>query len=146
MPMKTNNYPSWLVPLEIAEKLRNINFNEKCYFYYDITLQRVLYPVEEENRFEERFRFVKDWNGSFKDCISLPTWEQMFEWFREKGLVGTIEYEDFILDDKTCYYAYRITDKSGDILFYSSNYKTYETYEETREALINKLIELYERK
>jgi hypothetical protein len=144
--MKTNNYPSWLVPLEIAEKLRNINFNEKCYFYYDITLQRVLYPVEEENRFEERFRFVKDWNGSFKDCISLPTWEQMFEWFREKGLVGTIEYEDFILDDKTCYYAYRITDKSGDILFYSSNYKTYETYEETREALINKLIELYERK
>lgn len=58
--MKINNYPNWLVPLEIAEKLRNINFNEKCYFCYDITLQRVLYPVEEENRFEERFRFVKD--------------------------------------------------------------------------------------
>lgn len=31
--MKINNYPNWLVPLEIAEKLRNINFNEKCYFY-----------------------------------------------------------------------------------------------------------------
>lgn len=75
---------------------------------------------------------------------SSYTWEQVFEWFREKGLVGTIEYEDFILDDKTCYYAYRITDKLGDILFYSPNYRTYETYEEAREALAIKLIEFYE--
>ena len=76
--------------------------------------------------------------------MCVPTFEQVLNWFRNKGLVGTIEYEDFILDDKTCYYAYRITNKSGDILYYSPNYRTFETYEEAREALVNKLIEVYE--
>lgn len=136
--MKINNYPNWLVPLEIAEKLRNIDFNEKCYFYYDITLQRVLYPVEEENRFEERFRFVKDWNGSFKDCISLPTWEQMFEWFRSKDLFHSITfYKDSPEEEE--YFEVEIRDKDSDIIFMISR----TTYEEAREELVNKLIKIY---
>ena len=32
---------------------------------------------------------------------------------------------------------------SGDVLFYSANYKNFEKYEEAREALTNKLIEFY---
>lgn len=140
--MKINNYPNWLVPLEIAEKLRNIDFNEKCYFYYDITLQRVLYPVEEENRFEERFRFVKDWNDSFKDCISLPTWEQMFEWFRNKGFIGNIIYYFDNYKNKPLYIGQITTNKDARILYSSAG--IIEIYEEAREELVNKLIKIYE--
>jgi hypothetical protein len=141
--MKKSEYPDWLIPLELAKELEKIGFDEPCYFKYD---SEGVFFSDYVNATEK---------GEFLSCIyidlnkgfgNIPTWEQALSWFRKKGLVGTIEYEDFILDDKTCYYAYRITDKSGDILFYSSNYKTYETYEETREALINKLIELYGRK
>ena len=41
------------------------------------------------------------------------------------------------------FYAYCIINKLGKVLFYSPNYKSYETYEEVREALVNKLIEIY---
>lgn len=90
---------------------------------------------------------LEDNLGVYKDLMlktAIPTWEQILEWFRNKSFIGTIEYEDFYSDDNTCYYGYRITNKSGDILFYSPNYRSYETYEEAREALVNKLVEFYE--
>lgn len=82
-------------------------------------------------------------SNSEDSLLCVPTFEQVLNWFRNKGFVGTIEYEDFLVDDKTCYYAYRITNTSGDILFYSPNYGTFETYEEAREVLINDLIKFY---
>nr|DAK47325.1 MAG TPA: hypothetical protein [Caudoviricetes sp.] len=30
--METNNYPSWLVPLDIAKKLKKIEFDTPCTF------------------------------------------------------------------------------------------------------------------
>lgn len=148
--MKVNSYHNWLVPLEIAKKIKEIGFDEPCAFYTRIPLKektsidKIPYV---SNDCYSKLKGVKNSehiNDDITYGLSIPTWEQVFEWFREKGLVGTIEYEDFILDDKTCYYAYRITDKLGDILFYSPNYITYETYEEAREALAIKLIEFYE--
>lgn len=33
--MKNNNYPNWLVSLEIAKELKKIDFNEHCLFAFD---------------------------------------------------------------------------------------------------------------
>ena len=38
--METNNYPSWLVPIDIAKKLKEIGFNEACPF--------IVYPKDDE--------------------------------------------------------------------------------------------------
>nr|DAF21648.1 MAG TPA: hypothetical protein [Caudoviricetes sp.] len=31
--MKINNYPNWLVPIETAEKLKEIDFDEPCHTF-----------------------------------------------------------------------------------------------------------------
>ena len=96
--MKNNNYPTWLVPLEIAKELKEIGFNKKTMFYFfsadttfkfsiseDITLDYILPigDVELDNYNRKGF------------YASIPAWEQVFEWFREKGFNITLEnHED----------------------------------------------------
>ena len=96
--MKNNNYPTWLVPLDIAIKLKEIGFDKKTMFYFfsgdttfkfsiseDIPLDYIL-PIGD----------VELYNYNRKGFYaSIPTWEQVFEWFREKGFNITLEnHED----------------------------------------------------
>lgn len=132
--MKTSNYPNYIVPLKIAKKLREIGFRKKTCFYYSFEDSALFVVSKPENYnkkcYEEKY-------------VTTSVWEQVLEWFRKKNLIGTIECEDFYPDDKTYYYAYCILNNLGKVLFYSPNYDTYETYEKAREALVNKLIEIY---
>lgn len=139
--MENNNYPSWLVSVEIAKKLREIGFGLPCEFVLT-NKDRLGFTTGEDSNYH-LFDDLDLHSNSNSSLVCVPTFEQVFSWFREKGFVGTIEYEDFIVEDKTCYYAYRITNTSGDILFYSPNYRTFGTYEEAREVLINDLIKFY---
>lgn len=68
-------------------------------------------------------------NGNYD--ISAPTWEQVKKWFREKNIESSLFTEDG-------YYYYRGS-KEDKFLFSG----TEETYEQSREALILKLIEIY---
>ena len=148
--MKNNNYPTWLVPLDIAIKLKEIGFDEPTLFHYyendfDVSVETIDYYNEGESQGYLNFYIsaLKEDFNIYSYYISIPTFEQVFKWFRKKGLVGTMEFEDFNLDEITCYYAYLITNSSGEILFYSPNYRIYETYEEAREALVKALIQIY---
>lgn len=130
--MKNNNYPNWLVPLEIAQELKAIGFVVPCSFYYDEKLLKISPWHDEEFA-------VTNWNDKlFRYCISIPTWEQVFEWFREKGYHGVIavRYEDG--DDE---YYYRI--EFLDELITDFNQDNPLTYEEAREALVKALIQTY---
>lgn len=154
--MKINNYLNYLVPVELAEKLKNVGFDKSCLVYSakHIQISKDLF-IAFKDKIEVsttsiHLKYCEQYtNNHFKkelkniNVFSIPTWEQVFEWFREKNLIGTIEYEDFYPDDKTYYYAFCILNKSGKVLFYSPNYDSYKTYEEAREALVNKLIEIY---
>jgi hypothetical protein len=128
--MKIEQYPTWLVPLDIAKKLKEIGFNEHC-------------PFSMENYWS----FVdcsKDGNGFFdlegknhniyKDVYSIPTWEQALAWFRAKGYYGNLE----ATSKGTSAYIFTPKLDFGDWEF------TYEKhYEKAREALLLKLIDLY---
>lgn len=139
--MKNNNYPNWLVPLDIAIKLKEIGFNKKTMFYFfsgdttfkfsiseDIPLDYILPIVDVELDNYNRKGFY----------ASIPIWEQVFEWFREKGYHGVIavRYEDG--DDE---YSYRI--EFLDELITDFNQDNPLTYEEAREALVKALIRTY---
>ena len=113
--MKNSNYPNWLVSLEIAKELKEIGFKEKCLCYWHEYFHRI-------------------------ECsTSLPTWEQIFEWFRERGYHGIIA----------------VGDESGEVNEYSycidylnelsSDFEqdSHLTYEEAREALVKALIQTY---
>ena len=127
--MKNKNYPSWLVPLETAKELKKIGFDLECAFFYD--------DICEEIAFDEYDVSLINWNKkTFFKCISLPTLEQVFEWFREKGYIGTINLA--YIDKNNFYYKFQINGKCNFI-----NEEKFTNYEDAREKLVKTLIETY---
>ena len=136
--MKNYEYPNWLVSLEIAKELKEIGFNEPCIFSYSegIGITACLrYGSGEEPYISD---FIVGGNTPNSPYIDLPTYEQVFEWFREKGYHGVIavRYEDG--DDE---YSYRI--EFLDELITDFNQDNPLTYEEAREELVKTLIQTY---
>ena len=146
--MKNNNYPNWLVPLDIARELKEIGFNEPTLFHYyesdfDVSVETNDYYNEGEAQGYLSFYISalkeEDFN-IYKKCISIPTYEQVFEWFISKGFIGTVVcFRDASLNKPI--YIFEIKDKKGYLISLSKNIT--EKYEKAREELINKLIELY---
>lgn len=139
--MKNNNYPNWLVPLEIAKELKEIGFNKKTMFYFfsadttfkfsiseDIPLDYILPigDVELDNYNRKGF------------YASIPAWEQVFEWFRDKGLFHSICITEDLIEDVKEFEA-EIRDNNADIIYIIHR----DTYEEVREALVKALIRTY---
>ena len=140
--MKNNNYPNWLVPLDIAQQLKEIGFDEPTLFHYyehdfDITIETNSYYDEGEAQGYLHFyisAFKEENFNRDKKCISIPTWEQILAWFRSKRFMITlINYED---ESKFSFYNMKI--RGG--VYYAGAFKTYEG---AREALVYKLIEIY---
>ena len=130
--MNTQNYPSWLVPLEIAKELKEIGFHELVQnsYYSNKGTERILSSTL---RLEKKS--LADAN-ILNFLVSLPTWEQVFEWLREKGYIGTINF--VYIDKNNFYYKLRINGKCNFI-----DEEKFTNYEDAREKLINKLIETY---
>lgn len=126
--MKNNNYPDWLVSLEIAKKLKEIGFKEKCLCYWHEYFHRIECSTDDEDRLCPEYY---DYNTD-ESTTSLPTWEQVFEWFRDRKYYGTLN-----------------TYKDGFSFYCEINYnnqyiKVYsKTYEEAREELVKALIQTY---
>ena len=139
--MNNNNYPTWLVPLDIAKELKAIGFNKKTMFYFfsgdttfkcsiseDIPLDYIL-PIEDielDNYNRKGF------------YASIPAWEQVFEWFRDKGLFHSICITEDLIEDVKEFEA-EIRDNNADIIYIIHR----DTYEEVREALVKALIQTY---
>ena len=99
--MNKENYPSWLVPIEIAKELKKIGFNEPCLYYNSEAISGMGYQcIEIEERIHNEdpnvieLRELKYFNyNKTKGCTSIPTWEQVFKWFREHNLHSEIWYK-----------------------------------------------------
>ena len=133
--MKNNNYPSWLVSLEIAQELKAIGFHELVQnsYYSNKGTERILSSTL---RLEKKS--LADAN-ILNFLVSLPTWEQVFEWFREKGFESYIRLENlFVYED--CRYSYVITNKKNILINCKSDFND---YNEAREALVKALIRTY---
>ena len=139
--MKNNEYPNWLVPFDIAFMLERIGFDENCLFVYrksdEIEFKMDLDKVFEDTS-EYYFEDLEPYEEAPLLCILCPTWEQVFEWFREKGMFHSIcIVEDLIEGVK--YFETEIRDNNGDIICILHR----ATYEEAREALVKALIRTY---
>lgn len=136
--MENKNHPNWLVPLEIARKLKEIgmtnseilirNDGTSCWYSneemydYDNNGELIIYTALDASKWE---------NPNLEPTY---TWEQVFEWFREKEIVGTVRYLP-ILGKKIYIYVINAPFVSCEEEFLS--------YEEAREALVNRLIKEY---
>lgn len=128
--MKNNNYPNWLVPLDIAKELKEIGFKEKCLCYWHEYFHRIECSTDDEDRLCPEYY---DYNTD-ESTTSLPTWEQIFEWFREKGLYSFIRVN--IPDLSVSYFIY---DKDG----YIEENGHRNTYKDAQNDCVEELIKIY---
>lgn len=128
--MNTQNYPSWLVNVGQAKRLKKIGFDMSCQFFLPIKM------YEDFDTNELEFDFQKENHNESVDYWSIPSYEQVFEWFREKGYIGTINF--VYIDKNNFYYKLRINGKCNFI-----NEEKFTNYEEAREELVKILIETY---
>ena len=136
------NYPTWLVPLDIAKKLKEIGFDEPTLFHYyendfDVTIETNSYYDEGEAQGYLHFyisAFKEENFNRDKKCISIPVWEQVFAWFRERGLHCSIRY---LICPVT--YSFHIIDNCN----WDKGCGNRNTYEEARETCVEELIKIF---
>ena len=143
--MKYKNYPNWLVPIEQAKKLKEIGFDEP-------TQNTTSSDVLESKRYKEKNKIYSqnyilkespyDANSTEKG-ISIPTWEQVLEWFRKKGLYGFVLFDNTYPDAESETFSFEIRKINRKLIYSSEDNSTdeFSSYEAAREALVNKLIE-----
>ena len=145
------NYPTWLVPLDIAKELKEIGFDEPTLFHYyendfDVTIETNSYYDEGEAQGYLHFyisAFKEENFNRDKKCISLPTWEQVFAWFRSKGYESYIKLESHSHFDEGNYYYFEITKSNLYNISQLDLKGDFDDYNEAREALVKALIRTY---
>ena len=141
--MNTQNYPTWLVPLEITKELKEIGFDEPCNHYVRISNDDIKLKINHSSMglviLKRNSEYLIDDIASF---VTIPTWEQVFQGFREKGLECFIEIDYQSTFEECCYYCYVITNQRGKTIDYKSYF---DDYNEAREALVIELIRTYKR-
>ena len=123
-------YPSYIVPLNIAKELKNIGFKDKVPFYYNLDKEyKGLYVISKPENFNKN------------NTISIPVWEQVFEFFRKRGYEVNIRYV-FLenLKIKVGYYSETIFNNK---LISVNCY--YSSYENIRKVSIIELINIYKK-
>jgi hypothetical protein len=142
--MITQNYPTWLVPIEIAQQLKEIGFKEKCLFYSSmaITGTTTYECIEIEERIHnespnciELMELKKHNYNKVKGCVSLPTWTEVFAWFRARGLYSYIR--SYIAPEN--FYIYSIYDNNN----FDKCCGRRDTYEEAQKECVKALIKTY---
>jgi hypothetical protein len=110
------------VPYELAVKLKAIGFKERALTYYEDGRPKLHNDIT-----------GWDFNSSFLNCVSRPTFSQAFKWFREvHDLLGIPTHSKYtIMSNKWV----------GQPL-----YGNYNSYEEAELACLQKLLEIVESK
>lgn len=133
------------VPKDIAIELRDLGFDEFCLFYYEHNKPAPRFGLESRDiKNKSHFRIMTI-NAhkilklkSNKFDIAAPSYEQVFTWFRKKGLFHSIILtKDFIEND--IFFSCEIRNVDTDIVtMFSSN-----TYEEAKIDSVKILIDIY---
>ena len=144
--MENKNHPNWLVPLEIAKELKEIWFDEPCNHYVRISNDDIKLKINHSSIgliiLKRNSEYLNDDIASF---VTIPTWEQVFEWFREKGFDSYIGLESLPYPDEGVYYYFEISKPT----LYGINQLDcqgyFDDYNEAREVLVKTLIQTYKR-
>ena len=94
---------------------------------------------------ELEFDFQKENHNESVDYWSIPSFEQAFEWFRKKGLYSFILFDNTYPSAESETFSFEIRKINRKLIYSSEDNSTDEfgSYEAAREALINRLIEVY---
>lgn len=133
------NYKEFLVSVEIAETLKKIGFDkddDEVIKLYEYESGKIVEPTWEVHYRSSYFSYYLDHP---KEFCPLFTYEQVFAWFREKGIYG------HVARDGGGFYKFIVSFGDGeDYYFDSSVDEEYGSYEYARIKCIEELIKAYE--
>ena len=140
--MNKLKYPNWLVPLEIAEELKGIGFDESCMFAINYTQLIEPFLVQQCNKGYNAVFCGEIKNLTYKtldkDLIDkiaiIPTWDDTLAWFRARGY--KISFKDINIGTQCAFYHLDINEGHTFSHFAKK-------YEKAREGLVMKLIEVH---
>ena len=133
------NYEEFLVPVEIAKELKEIGFNEPCLFVLNHHNTLILSSEVHDKGIIDIRKIKPRSNGKLgENFCSIPTYEQVFAWFRKKGLFHSITIEEDYIESNIFFSCENRNKNAYTISIFSK-----ETYEEARERLLKRLIEIY---
>ena len=122
--MEANNYPNWLVSIELAKRLKEIGFDLPCQFFLPIKM------YEDFDTRELEFNFQKENHNKSVDYWSIPSYEQVLEWFRMKGFIGVVDYY-FDEENNRPFYKFKIKNIHGEDIFKATGIGEYKDARET---------------
>ena len=132
-------HDEFLVPVEIAKELKEIGFNEPCLFVLNPHNTLILSSEVHDKGIIDIRKIKPRSNGKLgEDFCSVPTYEQVFAWFRSKGLFHSITIEEDLIEGNI-FFDSEIRNTDTDIV----TMFTRGTYEEAREELLKRLIKIY---
>jgi hypothetical protein len=110
------------IPYEQALALKELGFDEECFYLYDSKI------------FKSQIISSKNSDFKYVDVVQAPLYQQAFRWFREKYNL----FYPIIQDDIMQYY---FSVPNSERLLDTTDY-CYDTYEEAEIECLKKLIEL----
>ena len=130
------------IPYTQALELKELEFNEPCWAWYNIPDEDVRYCYSEGRG--PITNIQEEWNAKIDnkpvENIGLPTFSQAFKFFREKyNLLGIVGY----CDDYSGKFM-SVIDKINIAIDYDMNAK--DTYEEAELACLDRLIQIVKNK
>lgn len=136
-------HEEFLVPVEIAKELNEIGFDKPCFFSFneevigEIPLSFGKFLIK-CNDHEAHLDGVIYEDKKVTDSYPIPTYEQVFAWFRSKGLFHSITIEKDLIEGNI-FFDSEIRNTDADIV----TMFTGGAYEEAREELLKRLIKIY---
>lgn len=144
---KISEKDEWLVPLYLAEKLKEIGFDKPTMFFYD--KRKSFIDDKGYFHYETIFDNYKGWrprnHNEVEGIYSAPTYEQAFDWFREKKFIALPQLEintEKKENDELTYFYYNVYIPNGEIEKINGGEK-YINYKEMRIDMLENLIHLY---
>ena len=126
------------VPYEKALKLKELGFDEECFTYF----KNGIIDLDDEGILEIYKNY--DAHNDIDEYISSPLWQQAFDWFREEHGIHSYINLTNIQGELTWHVNICSVDKHevGVSRIVLCNLFDFKTYEEARQACLEKLIEL----
>ena len=136
------NYGEFLVSDSIAKTLKEIGFDEPCLFVLNPHNTLILSSEVHDKGIIDIRKIKPRSNGKLgEDFCSVPTYEQVFKWFRDKNLIGEIRSNNDRNNKVVNFFitADNINSDSFDKHFLGEG----ESYEKLREILLERMIKIY---
>ena len=140
------------LPYNLALELKELGFKEECFGFYE-SLKKIgdsycfnnysMWDGISQNISESDdyhlYITLNELYGYYDNILRAPTWQQAFDWFREKYYMEGHPHISYNLPPKATW-GYSIqTSEPKHIKSLNSHYST---YEEARQACLEKLIEI----